>query len=64
MPSPKVPIEVMSLDAFKQVMGINVTAVFQCCQEAIQMMKEQVPQGGRCVTCLLSVLWRIPLTLL
>jgi NAD(P)-dependent dehydrogenase (short-subunit alcohol dehydrogenase family) len=41
----------MSLDAFNHVMSVNVTAVFQCCQEAIRIMKEQVPPGGRYVAC-------------
>ncbi|RSH93716.1 hypothetical protein EHS25_006363 [Saitozyma podzolica] len=49
VPSPKVPIEEMSLDSFNHVIGVNVTAVFQCCQEAIRIMKEQVPRGGRII---------------
>lgn len=39
----------MSLDSFNHVIGVNVTAVFQCCQEAIKIMKEQTPPGGRYV---------------
>jgi NAD(P)-dependent dehydrogenase (short-subunit alcohol dehydrogenase family) len=42
-------MEEIDLETFQSVMNVNVTASFQCAQEAIRIMKAQTPQGGRSV---------------
>jgi NADP-dependent 3-hydroxy acid dehydrogenase YdfG len=41
--------EEISLKNWQEVLDINVTAVFLCCREAIRIMKDQVPRGGRII---------------
>jgi NAD(P)-dependent dehydrogenase (short-subunit alcohol dehydrogenase family) len=41
--------EDITLQYWREVVDINLTAQFLCCREAIRIMKAQVPQGGRIV---------------
>jgi NAD(P)-dependent dehydrogenase (short-subunit alcohol dehydrogenase family) len=42
-------IEDISLAYWREVLDINITAAFLCCREAIKIMKDQTPQGGRII---------------
>jgi NAD(P)-dependent dehydrogenase (short-subunit alcohol dehydrogenase family) len=41
--------EEISLKYWREVLDINITAAFLCCREAIRIMKDQTPQGGRII---------------
>jgi NAD(P)-dependent dehydrogenase (short-subunit alcohol dehydrogenase family) len=41
--------EEISLQYWREVLDINLTAQFLCCREAIRIMKEQTPKGGRII---------------
>ena len=41
--------EDISLQYWREVLDINITAAFLCAREAIRIMKEQTPQGGRII---------------
>jgi NAD(P)-dependent dehydrogenase (short-subunit alcohol dehydrogenase family) len=41
--------EDITLDYWREVLDINITAAFLCSREAIRIMKEQTPQGGRII---------------
>ncbi len=41
--------EEISLAYWREVLDINITAAFLCCREAISIMKNQTPQGGRII---------------
>ena len=41
--------EDITLDYWNDALAINITAPFLCAREAIRIMKEQTPQGGRIV---------------
>jgi NAD(P)-dependent dehydrogenase (short-subunit alcohol dehydrogenase family) len=41
--------EEISLEHWREVLDINITAVFLCCREAIRIMKDQTPRGGRII---------------
>jgi NAD(P)-dependent dehydrogenase (short-subunit alcohol dehydrogenase family) len=41
--------EEILLEDWRAVLDINVTAVFLCCREAIRIMKDQMPRGGRII---------------
>jgi NAD(P)-dependent dehydrogenase (short-subunit alcohol dehydrogenase family) len=41
--------EDISLEYWREVFDINITAAFLCSREAIKIMKHQTPQGGRIV---------------
>jgi NAD(P)-dependent dehydrogenase (short-subunit alcohol dehydrogenase family) len=43
------PIEDITLAYWQEVLDVNLTAAFLCSREAIRIMKEQVPQGGRII---------------
>lgn len=45
--APALPMEDLSLDQWKSVIDLNLTAMFLCAQEAIRIMKAQDPRGGR-----------------
>ncbi len=45
--APRVPLEDLSLEQWKAVVDLNLTAMFLCAQEAIRLMKSQDPRGGR-----------------
>ena len=46
---PAGPMEDIPIEKFKQVVDLNLTACFQCAQEAIKIMKAQSPKGGRII---------------
>ena len=46
---PVVPIEDLSFEQWKTAVDINLTGAFLCTQEAIKIMKSQVPRGGRII---------------
>ncbi len=47
--APPVPIEELTFEQWKTVVDTNLTGSFLCAQEAIRIMKEQSPQGGRII---------------
>lgn len=49
MGGPPVLLEDLSFDDWQKVVGVNLTAMFLCTQEAFRMMKAQDPMGGRIV---------------
>ena len=49
MGAPAVPMEELSYEQWKQVVDINLNAMFLCCQQAIRIMKAQQPKGGRII---------------
>jgi NADP-dependent 3-hydroxy acid dehydrogenase YdfG len=49
MGAPAVPMEELPLEKFKEVVALNLTAMFHCTQEAIRIMKAQSPKGGRII---------------
>jgi len=46
---PGVPLEDLSFEQWKGAVDINLTGAFLCTQEAIKIMKSQVPRGGRII---------------
>ena len=49
MGAPAIPMEELSWEQWKQVVDINLHAMFLCSQEAIRLMKAQQPKGGRII---------------
>jgi NAD(P)-dependent dehydrogenase (short-subunit alcohol dehydrogenase family) len=49
MGAPAIPMEDLTLEQWRQVVDINLTAMFLCSQEAIRIMKAQSPKGGRII---------------
>ncbi|KAI0373824.1 short-chain dehydrogenase/reductase SDR [Pilatotrama ljubarskyi] len=47
--SKQVPIEEVSLEAFQQVIDVNLVGTFLCTREAVRIFKSQSPQGGRII---------------
>ncbi|HET9764130.1 MAG TPA: SDR family oxidoreductase [Casimicrobiaceae bacterium] len=47
--APGINLEDLTFEQWKKVVDINLTGSFLCTQEAIRMMKDQVPRGGRIV---------------
>jgi NAD(P)-dependent dehydrogenase (short-subunit alcohol dehydrogenase family) len=47
--APGVPLEELTLDQWQHVVNVNLTGSFLCTQEAIKLMKDQEPQGGRII---------------
>jgi len=47
--TPPVPIEELTFEQWKAVVDTNLTGAFLCTQEAVRMMKNQDPRGGRIV---------------
>jgi len=47
--APPVPLEELSFEQWKTVVDTNLTGSFLCTQEAIRIMKDQTPRGGRIV---------------
>ena len=41
--------EDITLQYWREVLDINITAAFLCSREAVRIMKEQTPQGGRII---------------
>jgi NAD(P)-dependent dehydrogenase (short-subunit alcohol dehydrogenase family) len=46
---PGVPLEDLSFEQWKTAVDINLTGAFLCTQEAIKIMKSQIPRGGRII---------------
>ena len=49
MGAPAIPMEDLTWEQWKQVVDINLHAMFLCSQEAIRIMKAQQPRGGRII---------------
>ena len=47
--APAVPLEELSVEKWQLVIDVNLTGVFLCTQQAIKLMKEQEPRGGRII---------------
>jgi NAD(P)-dependent dehydrogenase (short-subunit alcohol dehydrogenase family) len=47
--APAIPLEDLSVEQWKAVVDTNLTGAFLCTQEAIRIMKNQVPKGGRII---------------
>jgi NAD(P)-dependent dehydrogenase (short-subunit alcohol dehydrogenase family) len=47
--APPVPMEDLTVEQWKAVVDTNLTGPFLCTQEAIRIMKDQKPQGGRII---------------
>ena len=47
--APAVPLEDLSYDEWTAPLAVNLNGVFLCAQEAIKLMKTQVPRGGRII---------------
>jgi NAD(P)-dependent dehydrogenase (short-subunit alcohol dehydrogenase family) len=47
--TPATPIEDLDYEIWKAVVDTNLTGAFLCTQQAIKLMKTQVPQGGRII---------------
>jgi NAD(P)-dependent dehydrogenase (short-subunit alcohol dehydrogenase family) len=47
--APAVPMEDLPIEKFREVVNINLVAMFMCTQEAIRIMKSQTPRGGRII---------------
>jgi len=46
---PAMPVEDMPLELWKSVLDTNLTGMFLCIQEAVRLMKNQTPRGGRII---------------
>jgi NAD(P)-dependent dehydrogenase (short-subunit alcohol dehydrogenase family) len=47
--APPLPLEELTLEQWRTVVDINLTAVFLCTQQAFVLMKSQSPRGGRII---------------
>ena len=47
--APGVPMEELTFEQWSAVLGVNLTGSFLCAQEAIRIMKAQMPRGGRII---------------
>jgi len=47
--APPVGLEDLTFEQWKNVVDINLTGAFLCTQQAIKLMKEQTPRGGRII---------------
>jgi NAD(P)-dependent dehydrogenase (short-subunit alcohol dehydrogenase family) len=47
--APPINMEDLTFEQWKSVVDINLTGVFLCTQEAIKLMKDQTPRGGRII---------------
>jgi len=47
--APSVPLEDLTFDQWQNVVNTNLTGVFLCTQEAVRLMKQQTPRGGRII---------------
>ncbi len=47
--APAVNVEELTFAQWKSVVDINLTGAFLCTQEAIRIMKDQTPRGGRII---------------
>lgn len=49
MGTPAMPMEDLTYEQWSAVVAVNLTGPFLCTQEAIRIMKNQKPQGGRII---------------
>jgi NAD(P)-dependent dehydrogenase (short-subunit alcohol dehydrogenase family) len=49
MGAPAIPMEDLSFEQWQAVVDVNLTGMFLCSQEAIKIMKDQDPRGGRII---------------
>jgi NAD(P)-dependent dehydrogenase (short-subunit alcohol dehydrogenase family) len=47
--APAINLEDLTFEQWKNVVDINLTGAFLCTQEAIKLMKDQAPRGGRII---------------
>jgi NAD(P)-dependent dehydrogenase (short-subunit alcohol dehydrogenase family) len=47
--APGVPIEELAVEQWTTVVNTNLTGVFLCTREAVRIMKNQTPRGGRII---------------
>jgi NAD(P)-dependent dehydrogenase (short-subunit alcohol dehydrogenase family) len=47
--APPVPLEELTIDAWRRVVDVNLTGVFLCIREAFRVMRDQAPRGGRII---------------
>jgi NAD(P)-dependent dehydrogenase (short-subunit alcohol dehydrogenase family) len=47
--APGVPLEDLTMEAWRRVVDVNLTGVFLCIREAFRLMKDQIPRGGRII---------------
>ena len=47
--APRIPMEDLAYEDWKMVVDVNLTGSFLCTQEAIKIMKNQDPMGGRII---------------
>jgi NAD(P)-dependent dehydrogenase (short-subunit alcohol dehydrogenase family) len=47
--APAVPLEDLSVEQWQRVLDVNLTGAFLCTREAVRVMKEQAPRGGRII---------------
>lgn len=49
MSAPSIAMEELTYQQWNAVVSVNLTGAFLCAQEAIKMMKAQLPRGGRII---------------
>ena len=47
--APAIPMDELTVEQWKAVVDVNLTAVFLCTQQAFKLMKTQNPRGGRII---------------
>ena len=47
--APNVDIDALELDAWNEVVAVNLTGAFLCTREAFRVMRNQEPRGGRII---------------
>ena len=47
--APAIPMEDLSVEQWNRVVGTNLTGAFLCAREAVRIMKQQQPRGGRII---------------
>ncbi|MFV0367439.1 MAG: SDR family oxidoreductase [Hyphomicrobiaceae bacterium] len=47
--APPAPVEELPIETWRQMVDVNLTGVFLCCQQALKIMKRQSPRGGRII---------------
>ena len=47
--APPLPLEDSTIEAWRQVVDVNLTGAFLCTREAFRLMKDQAPRGGRII---------------
>ena len=45
----EVPVDELSIEVWRAVIDTNLTGMFLCIQEAVRLMKNQAPRGGRII---------------